>query len=201
MRDLLSAPVLVEEKIDGANLGLSVGEDGRLRAQNRGQYLVPPLKGQFSRLAGWLAMHQATLPLVLGEDLILFGEWCAARHSIGYESLPDWFIVFDVFEPGAGRYWSVPRRDALCARVGLAVVPRLWEGTASLGLLREMVETRASRFGRGPVEGLVVRRDEGEWLGARAKLVRRDFTQAIGEHWRSRHLVWNRLAEGTGATA
>lgn len=29
---------------------------------------------------------------------------------------------------------------------------------------------------------------------SRAKLVRADFTQAIGEHWRNRRSEWNRLA-------
>ncbi|MFX8075086.1 RNA ligase family protein, partial [Acinetobacter baumannii] len=47
---LLSGEVIVEEKVDGANLGLSLGEGGTLRAQNRGQYLIPPYSGQFARL-------------------------------------------------------------------------------------------------------------------------------------------------------
>jgi len=39
VRELLSHDVLVEEKVDGANLGFSVDEHGTLRAQNRGTYL------------------------------------------------------------------------------------------------------------------------------------------------------------------
>ena len=35
---LLAGPVVLEEKLDGANLGFSVAPDGRVRAQNRGQY-------------------------------------------------------------------------------------------------------------------------------------------------------------------
>ena len=31
----------------------------------------------------------------LGDRLILFGEWCAAQHSLDYETLPDWFLAFD----------------------------------------------------------------------------------------------------------
>ena len=34
--------VVVEEKLDGANLGLSLAADNTLRAQNRGQYLAEP---------------------------------------------------------------------------------------------------------------------------------------------------------------
>lgn len=38
-----------------SNLGISIGDDGAIRAQNRGQYLESPFKAQFSRLNGWLA--------------------------------------------------------------------------------------------------------------------------------------------------
>lgn len=52
---LLREAVVLEEKVDGANLGLSIGSDGVVRAQNRGQYLPEPYTGQFSRLNAWLA--------------------------------------------------------------------------------------------------------------------------------------------------
>lgn len=71
-------------------LGFSVGRDGLLRAQNRGQYLTRPLTGQFARLNDWLAMHEEDLFDVLGESLILFGEWAAAVHSLEYPDLPDY---------------------------------------------------------------------------------------------------------------
>ena len=45
---LLSDVVSVEEKLDGANLGFSLGSDGQLRAQNRGQYLSAPHAGQWT---------------------------------------------------------------------------------------------------------------------------------------------------------
>jgi len=38
----LAHAVLLEEKVDGANLGFSLGSDGEIRAQNRGQYHRAP---------------------------------------------------------------------------------------------------------------------------------------------------------------
>jgi hypothetical protein len=35
--------------------------------------------------------------------------------------------------------------------------------------------------------------EDEDWLLARGKLVRADFTQAIEGHWRSRKLEWNRI--------
>ena len=40
--ELLAGEVVLEEKLDGANLGFSVSPEGQVRAQNRGQYLAPP---------------------------------------------------------------------------------------------------------------------------------------------------------------
>ena len=62
---LLAAEVVVEEKLDGANLGFSLGPEGDLQAQNRGQYLAAPHAGQFSRLPAWLAQHEDDITAVL----------------------------------------------------------------------------------------------------------------------------------------
>lgn len=190
-RSLLSGEVIVEEKLDGANLGISADPSGRLRLQNRGQYLLPPFGGQFSRAAGWLNRNEDALMPALGEKLILFGEWCAARHSIAYDHLPDWFIAFDIYDRAAQRFWSVRRRDAWAERLSLSVVPTLARQHMALGEIEHLAISNTSRFGATSLEGVIVRRDGTEFLEERAKLVRPNFTQAIGEHWRSRHIEWN----------
>ena len=195
--ELLAGKVRVEEKLDGANLGISLGPDGQLRAQNRGQYLIEPLTGQFSRLTSWLAQHRWNLTEKLTEHLILFGEWCAAKHSLDYESLPDWFVVFDVYDRNAQRFWSSERRNTLAAELGLITVPALYEGKADLAQLKTLLANTASRYRQGAPEGLVVRRESQQWCESRGKLVRAEFTQTISEHWRSRAIEWNRLGQGS----
>lgn len=192
---LLAGDVVVEEKLDGGNLGLSLGPSGEVRAQNRGQYLEPPYRGQFSRLASWLATHELQLISAINRDLILFGEWCAARHSISYTALPDWFVVFDVFDRGAERFWSAKRRDELARSLGFSVVPEVFAGHATLGDLKRLVLREPSRLGPAHLEGVVVRRETSDWLESRAKLVHPDFTQAITEHWSRRPLEWNQTVE------
>jgi len=194
---LLDGPVRVEEKLDGANLGLSFAPDGTPRAQNRGQYLIKPYSGQFSRLGGWLGMHEWQWRGQVSPNLILFGEWCAATHSLDYAELPDWFLLFDVYDRDAQRFWSGARRDALAESLGLAVVPVVQQGMTDLLQLTELVSRTKSRFRDGPLEGVVIRRDSTDWCEARAKLVRAEFAQAIDDHWRSRPIEWNRVsAEG-----
>jgi hypothetical protein len=195
---LLAFDVVVEEKLDGANLGFSLAPDGSLRAQNRGQYLDLTGShtghgGQFSRLAAWLARHGDALGSVLTPDHIVFGEWCAARHSLDYAALPDWFLLFDVYDRHAGRFWSRPRRNTLAASAGLATVPAVAQGKHTVAALKHLVTTTTSRYRHGPLEGVVIRQDSAQWCEARAKLVRADFTQAIEGHWRKRAIEWNRV--------
>ena len=190
---LLAGKVVVEEKLDGANLGISLSPEGVLRAQNRGQYLLAPFAAQFVRLPAWLAQHSEGLGTALTPNVILFGEWCAARHSLDYGHLPDWFLLFDVYDRGQGIFWSTPRRNALASTLGLATVPRLMDGRFSLLQLKDALIGQHSRFRKGALEGVVIRRESAEWCEARAKLVHPDFTQAIGEHWSRRRIEWNRL--------
>lgn len=190
---LLAGEVVVEEKLDGANLGFSLAADGRLRAQNRGQYLDEPYVGQFVRLQSWLAQHDDALRSALTPSIIMFGEWCAARHTLDYAALPDWFLLFDVYDRIAGRFWCSSRRNALALSAGLATVPLVTHGRHSVASLKELVATCSSRYRQGPLEGVVIRRESGQWCESRAKLVRFDFTQAIETHWRKRAIEWNRM--------
>jgi len=194
-RGLLIGDVVIEEKLDGANLGFSLDSDGNIQAQNRGQYLLAPYSGQFARLSQWLAQHSDTLSNVLSDDLILFGEWCAAKHSIAYEALPDWFLVFDVYNKTQKQFWSTRRRNALVAEMGLFTVPELKRAKFTVSDLKVLLAGQPSRFQSGPMEGIVIRRDSADWCEGRAKLVQADFTQSIGEHWSRRSIKWNRLSD------
>ena len=191
--EVLAGEVVVEEKLDGANLGFSVSPEGQVRPQNRGQYLAPPFHGQFARLGPWLAAHEDRLFDALGTHLMAFGEWCAARHSLDYATLPDWWLLFDIYDRTEGRFWSTVRRDAWARLHGLTVVPRLHSGRVGMAQLRQWISNDQSRFRPGALEWLVIRRENVDWLEARAKLVRPDFTQAIDSHWRNRPLEWNQL--------
>jgi ATP-dependent RNA circularization protein (DNA/RNA ligase family) len=193
--DLLSCNLVVEEKIDGANLGLSTTEEGELRAQNRGSYLSRDLHHeQFRPLWQWLVPREQTLVDALWPDRILFGEWCVAVHSVRYDRLPDWFLGFDVYDKATDRFWNTARRDGLLAELGLAVVPRLAAGRFTLDDLVSLMA--GSRVGSLPMEGLVMRREADGWTTARAKLVRASFTQDIDEHWSRGPLRRNALAGG-----
>lgn len=188
--EFLTAEVIAEEKIDGANIGFSLSDEGSLLVQNRGSYLTADhCHAQFQPLFRWLRGKEDAIAEALFPDLMLFGEWCYAVHCVRYTKLPDLFLAFDVFDRSSGKYWSVARRNALTSDLGLKTVPELARGRFTLTALKALLG--ASKLTDGPAEGIYVRRESGDFLTARAKLVRPEFVQAIEEHWSRRGLQAN----------
>jgi ATP-dependent RNA circularization protein (DNA/RNA ligase family) len=190
---LLESPIYIEEKVDGANIGISIDERCELQVQNRGQYLVKPYLGQFSRLAQWLEVHRVDLLEAL-PGLILFGEWLFARHSIAYDRLPDWFLAFDFYDLKSQRFLSKEERDVVCGQIGLSTVPFVDYGLHRLEHLKKALSDSKSAFYDGPPEGFFIRSEKDP--DRRAKLVRSEFIQSIGEHWSSKALQQNWIRGG-----
>lgn len=179
---LSSGDLVIEEKVDGANLGLSFNSNGHLRAQNRGNFLEGRLSGQWEGLRGWLAEHEVSLKKQLPTEAVLYGEWCYARHSTAYTRLPDWFLGFDVLDAKNDLFWSTRRRDALLAATGLHAIHSVARGRFTQQELKAML-AEPSAYCDAPLEGLYLRLEDDRWLLQRAKLVRPEFVQVIGEHW------------------
>lgn len=194
--EFLRHELIVEEKMDGANLGVSFDAEGSIRAQNRGAFLRLPGSGQWKKLGEWLAIHADVLLENLSDRYILFGEWCYAQHSILYDRLPDWFLGFDIYDWEARHFLSSERRSRLLEKMHISEVPSIARGRFSYPELKKLLAQ--SMLADRPVEGLYLRFDEGGWLGQRAKLVRPAFIQAVEQHWSRSAIRPNRLAVGYG---
>jgi len=179
--EFLQHALVVEEKVDGANLGISFDSDGNIRLQSRGAYLQLPGIGQWKKLGEWIRVRADVLFDHLSDRFILFGEWCYARHSVFYDHLPDWFLAFDLYDRASRRFLSSERRNKLMEKMSLAKVPCLGTGRFSFSELTSLLSH--SRFTDQPAEGIYLRFDCGDWLEQRAKLVRPAFIQAVDRHW------------------
>lgn len=188
---VLSRPVSIEEKIDGANLGISFNSSGELQLQNRGSYLLPPFEGQWKPLKKWISCHETRIFDILTDEYILFGEWCYAKHSINYNMLPDWFLGFDIFDMKQERFLSVRQRNMFLKQMDIKIVPQLGHGIYSIKELFQFFGK--SEYGNENREGIYIRQDEGEYLKYRAKMVRREFKQNITEHWSKGMLQCNKV--------
>lgn len=189
----LSAPLSVEEKIDGANVGISFDEDLSLVVQNRGHYLGPGDHAQYGPLWPFVYERMDALREALGPHKILFGEWCFARHSIAYDALPSFFVAFDLYDKREQTFADRTALESVCAQSSCAMVPLLARGavlrtTAALDAL-----IGRSRFGSERAEGVYLRSERDGRLAARYKWVRKDFTAGITEHWQSKPLSPNQL--------
>lgn len=127
-----SQPVVVsiEEKVDGANLGISIGKDMQIRVQNRSHFVNSSTHKQFSSLDSWLAEHSAALYSILEPDKhVLFGEWLYAKHSIHYTKLPGYFMAFDLYDREAQQFYSWRERNRRLQDTGIPVVRQITETT------------------------------------------------------------------------
>lgn len=194
----LSQPVVVEEKVDGANLGLSFDAHGNLIAQNRGNVLQRGINDQFAPLWAWLSERETRLFDALEDCMILFGEWCYARHSIHYTRLPDYFLAFDVFDRREQCFLSSVKRDEICDELKLTIVPIVGSGLFSLSEIPCLIGQ--SSFYDGPMEGVYLRQENSSFLIHRDKVVRAEFTQLMDEHWMNQPMTANRLLPNLKAT-
>jgi hypothetical protein len=133
--------LVVEEKLDGANAGISFGADGRLRLQSRGHFLTGgPGERQFEQLKPWAATIAPLLWPRLTDRFVLYGEWLYAKHTVFYDALPHYFCEFDILDQRTGEFLSTPRRAELLSGLPIVSVPVLRSGpVATLGELTALV--------------------------------------------------------------
>lgn len=125
------AHAIVEEKVDGANVGLWIdtADLGVLRLQSRGHILRGGAgEEQFSALHRWAAERLDVLRETLTDRYVLYGEWCFAKHRAFYDALPDWFLGIDVLDRTSGKFLGAMERNRIMAVCRVRPVVHLWSG-------------------------------------------------------------------------
>ena len=155
---------VVEEKLDGANAGLSFDGAGELYLQSRGHFLDvdgrPHRERHFNDFKTWARMHEGALLERLEDRYTVYGEWMGAVHTQFYDRLPALFLEFDVLDRAEDRWLSTRERDRLLAGLPLPPVPVLHEGP---------FPDRAAR--EGMIGPSLYRSDD--WRGALERMVDR----------------------------
>jgi hypothetical protein len=180
--------VVVTEKMDGENTGIY---KDRIHARS--------LDSRYHPSRGYVNSLQARLARDLPETMRLAGENCYAEHSIHYSALPDWFLLFGVYqiEDFDGQVWcsSWDETESWADLLDLKTVPVLYRGPWDETAIKACM-TGVSKCG-GAQEGYVVRLEcafPAATFGSKvAKYVRKDHIQT-DEHWMSKPVVANGLA-------
>jgi ATP-dependent RNA circularization protein (DNA/RNA ligase family) len=178
---LSGKPVIITEKMDGENTTIYHGGYCHARSLDSGYHesrtCVKKLAGEIGHLIpdGWR---------ICGENMY-------AKHSIEYDNLEDFFLVFSVWDEN-NRCLTWKQTLEFCDKLGLKTVPvlywGLWNDSTKFHL---SVDERKS-------EGYVVRVDEpfhfSNFSNNVAKYVRKNHVQT-NEHWLQQQLVKNKLKE------
>ena len=172
--------VLVEEKLDGANVSLWL-ENGRIEVASRGGPGAMDRGGQLGRLRAWAAERDEPLRGALDGGWVIYGEWLWLTHGTRYDLLPDWLAVLDYWHVAAG-FAPADDRHRRAAQAGLAAPPRLFDGIlGSEGALSALLgPSRWSSSGRA--EGLVLRTKDGR----RCKVVDPGYRLRTDAEWDDR---------------
>lgn len=176
---LMADDLVVTEKMDGENTTIhSAGTHAR----------SPDTRPHPSR--DWLKAFAAGIAPQLSDDERVIGEYLFARHSVGYDSLPSYFLGFAWIVGDAVKSWdeTVARFTAL----GIVPVPQLYRGPYRAGLFEDL----ARSLDRERQEGFVVRVasafPEAEMATHLGKYVRAGHVQSE-THWMNAPVVPNRL--------
>ena len=204
LRFLDDDSLIVEEKIDGTNVGIHFA-GGELKLQCRGHEITEGMHPQYDLFKQWTVVKRNLLEERLGEQFIMYGEWMYAKHSIFYRELPHYFFEFDIYDKQDGVFLTLDQRLALLDGTKIETVPIVHRGKLKRSDLESLIETSAfgAEFdnpltGRQDdlVEGLYLRIENETQVTGRAKVVRPEFVEKIKQsvHWQQQIMTPNELA-------
>lgn len=142
--------IVIEEKLDGGNSGVSFNHGGEQLLRSRGHYLAGGgRERQFNLFKRWASAHEGALLDKLEDRYVLYGEWLHKKHSVFYDALPHYFAEFDIWDRSTEAFLSTPARSALLAGAPVLAVPVLYQGIAP----RTLREFRGTAQRRSPWQG------------------------------------------------
>lgn len=176
--------VVVTEKLDGENSTL-------LRHGSHAR----SLDSSHHESRSWLKRFAADFQFEIPDDYRICGENLYAKHSIFYDSLPSYFMVFSIWIEDFVLSWDDTKE--WCDMLGLTLVPELYRGPWDDKKIAACM-TGKSRFG-AEQEGYVVRvasefRLSTPTLQHVVKWVRKGHVQT-DQHWMTSEIIPNKLME------
>ena len=199
--------LIVEEKIDGTNIGIHFSNEGEMVLQCRGHLITEGMHPQYDLFKQWATVKRYALEQRLANRYLLFGEWVYARHSVLYRQLTHYFFEFDIYDKEHDAFVDLERRLDLLAGAGIETVPVLHRGPLKRSELESLLgpshfdsqfENPLTKRTDNLMEGLFLRAEAGGIVTGRAKFVRSEFVEKIKQstHWQHQMMVPNQLASG-----
>ena len=185
---LLRGNCIVTEKVDGANTGIFCKKDKWLQKKRANIDFSHP---QFSFFQNEWYWNNKEKIKQLPDNIVVYGELLRCVHTIYYNRLPDWWIVFDIYDLKKNKYKDWKEVINICEDVGLYTVPFIYEGKIkSKNQLLDLMSNK-SKFG-DRAEGIVVKNYRQQATG---KYVKPEFRKEVecddSKHWISQKIRLN----------
>jgi hypothetical protein len=182
--------VVITEKMDGENTTIYSTGECHARSLDSGRH---PSRDYVKSKAREIAC------MGLPEGWRIMGENLYARHSIEYDLLPDYFVIFGVAdEDDYARPWDEVEEWAELLEVPHA--PVVWRGVWDTEKVMDLYPFKSMLSSTAPSEGYVVRLAGAFPMGRFdenvAKFVRRGHVQPDAVHWMHQKIVPNRRRNG-----
>ncbi len=190
----------VQEKVDGANCGISWFDGPILRNRThvlrKGFERDTPAKKQFVPAWNWLHEREDDLKEMMKKwngQITVYGEWMLAKHSIGYEKLPDYFLAYDIWSCEENKFVSPKECKELLKGTGIRWIEAERISIQSFSDLKSVLDA-PSEYRDGIKEGIVIKRTDNDdkWIEETFKVVRKDFERA-DDNWNKKKLEKNKL--------
>jgi ATP-dependent RNA circularization protein (DNA/RNA ligase family) len=190
-RALLTGKVTIEEKMDGANVGIiRIKKDPGFALQKRGSLIGPSEHAQFNYFVNWAhSNYDKIIRMKVGE--IAYCELLYAKHNIHYTELKSYVMLFDVWNPRKNEYMNSDDKREFANKIEIPQVPVIYEGQGPR--IEDLIDLIGrSYFYEGLMEGIVVKNYRKQMRG---KVVRPEFMKEIDEsdHWMNSGLVKNTI--------
>lgn len=197
---VFTQPVNIEEKIDGASVGMCLYE-GNALIRNRdhilrkGYYKDTTAKKQFLPIWNWFYKHrEAFEALVEMGPYSVYGEWCLAQHGIMYDQLPDLFIAYDLYDQEKRTFLSPIKAREILTNLGFYLPKLLHQGVFDGGYERLVeLSNQQAEWSPEKLEGIYLKVYDNETILERFKMVRTDFIR--GMNWDPQELKKNKVAK------
>lgn len=186
VQTLFAGPVLIEEKVDGSQFSFGVF-NGELRCRSKGQELnIDAPEKMFTRGVE----HVKSIAHMLHDGWTYRGEYLQSpkHNTLTYNRTPSGYVVIFDIATGEETYLDYKAKQDECVRIGLEIVPCIYDGIVGDSSGIKTLLDRESFLGGPKIEGIVIKNyaqfgpDKKTLMG---KHVSESFREAHGVNWKA----------------
>jgi hypothetical protein len=164
IRNITNYKLVIEEKLDGENIGISIDRNKNIRMKNKTHSYE--LNRDYPTMRNWVLQHEKELLSKLRPCRdIMYGEWLHVKFTIPYTNLSDWFIAFDIVDYTMQHFEGQNYMRKLLQNTSIQFSKPIYTGKLPSFEALVNMTNGPSEFGPESREGIIIRRyDQSDQL-------------------------------------